>query len=216
MCKGIRAITVRATSWGLLFLQKQVVKAPLALEGFFIQNSEYYCLETPPFFSPSMSLIPFQLCCSCLGNRFLIQPSSTRKGELLPVHSSGGLCFYLLVLKKLIHLQNKWQGYLKWRLLLCDLIHMGEDVEWYFAQSGIYPPPSCCGQFSKSSREACHFCRKAQKLFVMETLPRSCFSLVRTAFLFPFCTYLNKWNQSCSGERKRFCTSQGKEFNLLA
>lgn len=69
-----------------------------------------------------------------------------------------------------------------WVRMLSGILHSMEYI----------PPLSCCGQFSKCSREAGHSCRKAQELFVMETVPRFSLSLVRTAFLFPFCTYLNR------------------------
>lgn len=67
-----------------------------------------------------------------------------------------------------------------------------------------------CGQLANLSGKACHSCREAQTLLRGEAVSRS--SLGRTAVLFLFCTYLNKQNQSCRGERRRLCTSKGKEF----
>lgn len=61
--------------------------------------------------------------------------------------------------------------------------YTSEDVEWYFP---------VVDNLVNVAGEAGHSCRKAQELFLMETVPRFSLSLVRTAFLFPFCTYLKK------------------------
>lgn len=67
--------------------------------------------------------------------------------------------------------------------MLCDLIHVGEDVEDILHRVAYILPLLCCAQFIKSRKETCHTCGKAWRLFVMEAVPRFSLSLVRAAFL---------------------------------
>lgn len=55
VCRGVRAITTQAASWGPLLLQKQIVKAP-CLRGL-LHSKQWVLLPGTTFFFPPYYLL---------------------------------------------------------------------------------------------------------------------------------------------------------------